>query len=148
MDERKKTAISNEEGCHEGEVTMEHKREETNGKQTENVIETDCPSIARERTKEKDDRMSGAVCYDDEIMMEFKQVETNEAAAAKTLESNEEISKEDVEIRRIIEERRTSPKEEKQRLTKWANTSKMYQGQGKSEKTVRNSTNIRRLQRD
>ena len=32
MDERNKTAISNEEACHEGEVTMEHKREETNGK--------------------------------------------------------------------------------------------------------------------
>ena len=42
MDKRKKTAISNEEACREGEVTMEHKREETNGKQTENVIETDC----------------------------------------------------------------------------------------------------------
>ena len=25
MDERRKTAIWNEEGCHEGEVTMEHK---------------------------------------------------------------------------------------------------------------------------
>ena len=41
MDERKKTATSNEEACHEGEVTMEDKREETNGKQTEKVIETD-----------------------------------------------------------------------------------------------------------
>ena len=42
MDERKKTAISNEEASHEGAVTVEHKREETNGKQTENVIETGC----------------------------------------------------------------------------------------------------------
>ena len=42
VDERKTTAISNEEDCHEGEATMEHKREETNGKQTENVIETGC----------------------------------------------------------------------------------------------------------
>ena len=42
-------------------------------------------------------------------MMEFKQEQTNEAAAAKkTLESNEEISKEDVEIGRLIEERRTT----------------------------------------
>ena len=49
---------------------------------------------------EKNDRLSGAVCYEDEIMMEFKKEETNEAAAAKkTLESNEEIPKEDVEIR-------------------------------------------------
>ena len=53
-----------------------------------------------------------------EIMMEFQRAETNEAAAAAktTLESNEEISKEDVEIRRLIEERRTTPNEEKQRL--------------------------------
>ena len=36
MDERKKTAISNEGACHDGEVTMEHKREEMNGKQNEN----------------------------------------------------------------------------------------------------------------
>ena len=42
MDERKKTAISNEETCREGEATMEYKREETNGKQTEKVIGTDC----------------------------------------------------------------------------------------------------------
>ena len=67
--------------------------------------------------KQKNDRLSGAVCYEDEIMMEFKQLETDEAAAAKkTLESNEEISKGDVEIRPLIEERRTTPKEEKQRL--------------------------------
>ena len=43
--------------------------------------------------------------------------ETDDAAAAKkTLEFNEVISKEDMEIRRLIEERRTTPKEEKQRL--------------------------------
>ena len=46
--------------------------------------------------KEKNDRLRGAVCYEDEIMMEFKQ--------------------EYVEIRRLIEERRSTPKEEKQRL--------------------------------
>ena len=43
MDEGEKTAISNEGACHEGEVTMERKREEMNGKQTENVINTGCP---------------------------------------------------------------------------------------------------------
>ena len=103
MDERKKTAISTDEACHEGEVTMEHKREETNGKQTENVIETDClveefPEFCTRTDenagsivvhvghdmdeKEKNDRLSGAVCYKDEIMMEFEQEETNEAATA------------------------------------------------------------------
>ena len=36
------SAISNEETCRDGEATMEYKREETNGKETENVIGTDC----------------------------------------------------------------------------------------------------------
>ena len=81
------------------------------------------------------DRFSGAVCYDDEIMMEFKQEETSEAVATKTLVSNEEISKEDVETRRFIEERRTTPKEEKQRHERSEQTNgKMHQGQEKSEK--------------
>ena len=35
MNERMTTAVSNEETCREGEATMEYKREETNGKQTE-----------------------------------------------------------------------------------------------------------------
>ena len=39
--------------------------------------------------KEENERLSGAVCYEDEIMMEFKQEDTSEAAAAiRTLESN------------------------------------------------------------
>ena len=44
--------------------------------------------------------------------------ETDDAAAAaeQMLGSNEVISKEDMEIRRFIEERRTTPKEGKQRL--------------------------------
>ena len=42
--------------------------------------------------------------------------EADEAAAAKENESNEEISKEDMEIRRLIEERSTTPKEETQHL--------------------------------
>ena len=46
MRERVKTAISNAEACHEGEVMMEHKREETNEKQTENVIVTERTSSA------------------------------------------------------------------------------------------------------
>ena len=43
--------------------------------------------------------------------------ETDDAAAKEQmLESNEVTSKEDMEIRRLIDERRTTPKEEKQRL--------------------------------
>ena len=37
------TASLNEETCREGEDTTEFKREDTNGGQTENVIETECP---------------------------------------------------------------------------------------------------------
>ena len=68
----------------------------------------------------------------------------DEAAAAKeTHESNEEMSQEDVELRRLIEERRTTPKEEK-RLKE---VSKQM-GQKKNEKTGRESMNTRRLARD
>ena len=42
MDKKEKTAISSEAVFHEGEVAMEHKREETNGEQTDYVTETDC----------------------------------------------------------------------------------------------------------
>ena len=103
MDERKTTAISVDEACHEGEATMERKREETNGKLTENVIETDClrAELPGHRTqaneeagsvvlhvghdmneKEKNDRLSGAVCFDDEIMMEFKQEEIKRSSSS------------------------------------------------------------------
>ena len=153
-------------------VFSEQKREETGGKQTENVIETDCPgeelhelctrtdeeagSIVLHvgydmNEKEKNDRLSGAVCYEDEIILESKQEETNEAAAAakKTLESNEEISEEDVEIRRLIEERRTTPKEEKQRLKEVSKQfKKCIKDKKKNEKTGRDSKNIPRLQSD
>ena len=51
-----------------------------------------------------------------------------------TLESNEEISKEDVEIRRLIEERRTTPKEEKQRLKEVSKHMKNASGTRKQRK--------------
>ena len=60
--------------------------------------------------KENNDRLSGAVCY-----QEFKQEETNEAA-------------EDVEIGRLVEERITAPKEEKQRLKEVSKQTKNASG--------------------
>ena len=48
--------------------------------------------------KEQTDIVSGAVCHEDDVVMEYKREEANEATAAKTLESNDAISKEDVEI--------------------------------------------------
>ena len=43
MDEKEKIAVSSEAVCQENKIAMEHKREETNGEQTVNVIETECP---------------------------------------------------------------------------------------------------------
>ena len=69
--------------------------------------------------------------------------QTKAAAAKEAHESSEEISKEDEEIRRLIEERRTTPKEDKQRLKEVNTHIRMHQGQKKSEKTERDSTNAR-----
>ena len=66
----------------------------------------------------------------------------------KHIESNEEISKEDVEIRRVIEERRTTPKEEKQRLNEVSKHIKNVSGTRKERKDGKNSANIWRLLRD
>ena len=63
---------------------------------------------------EQIDTVSGAVCHEEEIVMDYKREEA--AAAKNTLESNGATTKEDVEIRRLIEERRNTSKGEKQRL--------------------------------
>ena len=60
--------------------------------------------------------------------------EAGEAAAAEeTHESNEEISKEEAEIRRLIEERRNTLKEEKQRLKEVSKQIKNASGTQKKE---------------
>ena len=68
MDEKEKTAISSDAVCHEGEVTMEHKREETNGEQTDNVFETDCLGEKIEK-KNNDEKVRKA---DDEELPEHR----------------------------------------------------------------------------
>ena len=55
-----------------------------------------------------------------------------------------EISKEDVEIRRLIEERRSTPKEEKQRLQEVSKCEKMYQRQ----KRMKRQQDIQRILED
>ena len=71
------------------------------------------------------------------------------AAAAKEIhESDEDIPKEDLEIRRLIEERRTTPKEEKQRLKAVSKQLKNASGTENNEKTGSDSTNTRTLQRE
>ena len=136
MDERKKTAISNEEACREGEATLEYNREETNGKQTENMIETDCLGEELLEHCTRTDEEAGSIKLrvgHDMNEKEKNDEEADEAAAAKkSHESHEEISKEDVEIRRLIEERRTTPKEEKQRLKEVGKQKMMHQRQKKA----------------
>ena len=67
--------------------------------------------------------------------------DVGETAAAK---ETEETSKKDVEIRRLIEERRSTPKEEKQRDQMHQ---KLYQRQKKIAKTTSHPKDSRRLQR-
>ena len=61
MDENEKTVISSEAVCREGEVAMERKREETNGKQTENVIETDCSGEELPEHRTRTDEKAGSI---------------------------------------------------------------------------------------
>ena len=83
--------------------------------------------------KDMTDSVSGAFCYEEEITMACKREEANEAAAAKkTLESNDAVSKEDEKIRRLIEERRSTSKGEKQRLKFLSKPIEMHHGQEKS----------------
>ena len=79
---------------------------------------------------------------DDEVSEDGEE-EGGTAAARK----NDEISRKDAEIRRLIESRISTPKEEKQRV-KYLSKSikKMYQREEKTEKTTRNPKKSRRLQ--
>ena len=71
--------------------------------------------------------------------------EESETGAAK---ETEEISRKDAEIRRLIEERRCTPKEEKQRLKEVSKCiKKCIRDKKESEKTTSDPKNSRRLQR-
>ena len=80
-------------------------------------------------------------------MMEFKQEETDEAAAAeKTLESNEEISKEDVENLATYQGEKKHTQRGETTIEKVSK--QIVSGTRKERKDGRDSTNTRRLQRD
>ena len=85
MNERMTFVIPNEETCHEGEATIEHKREGTNENQTENVIETDCPGEEPlEQCVRADDEAGSVVLHVGHDMNEKEKndEETDDAAAA------------------------------------------------------------------
>ena len=129
---------TNEETGREGTDSTVSKREE----QTESVIETE--HIGEELLAQctRSDEEAGSVVLHVSGVMNEKEKgdeEADETAAANEIE--------EMEIRRLIEERRNTPKEEKQRLKEVSKRKKMYQGQKKNEKTARHPTNTRRLQR-
>ena len=73
-------------------------------------------------------------------MSEEKKTVGEEAGATAAANETEEVSKKKVEIRRLIEERRSTPKDEKQRLKEVSKCNKKYQRQ-KNEKTARHPKN-------
>ena len=92
--------------------STESKREEQN----ESVIETEhLGEVIPEQYMRSDEEAGSIVLQISSVVNEKEKYdeEADETAAAK---KTKEISKEDVEIRRLIEERRNTPKEEKQRL--------------------------------
>ena len=107
---------------------------ETNGKEVENNA-----------VRPKSDMDAEAI---DEVANTKYENENGAAAAKNILEVNDEVSNKDVEIRRLVEERINTSKGEKQRLKDLCKQKKMHQRQEKSEKTGRNSTDTRRLQRE
>ena len=112
MGERTKTTSTNEETSREGTDTTESKREEQN----ESVLETEHPAEELPAHCTHPDEEAGSIVLhvsSDINEKEKDDQEADETAAAKEIE---EISKDDVEIRRLIEQRRNTPKEEKQRL--------------------------------
>ena len=77
------------------------------------------------------DDEAGSVVLHVSTDMNEKEKDDEEAGETAAAKETEEISKEDVEIRRLIEERRSTPKEEKQRLKEVSKCKKMYQRQKK-----------------
>ena len=69
------------------------------------------------------------------------------ATASAAAKVSEDLSIKGAEILRLIEERRSTPKEEKQRLKEVSKSTKMYQRQKKNEKANGYPKNSRKLQR-
>ena len=89
MNERVTFVISNEEICPEGEATIEHKREGTNEKQTENVIETDClGDELLEQCVRADDEAGSILLHGHDMNEKEKNNEEADDAAAHRGEKN------------------------------------------------------------
>ena len=104
----------------------------------------------REKQCTRSDEEAGSVVLHVSSDMNEKDKDDEEADGTAAAKETEEISsKEDVEIRRLIEETRNTPEEEKQRLKEVSkcinDVSKTTKK--KNEKTTRHPTNTRRLLR-
>ena len=97
------------------EITMTNTTN-ANGEQTESVIETEHLDEELPAQCTRSDEEAGSIVLHVSTDMNENEKDDEEADEAAAAKETEEISKEDVEIRRLIEERRNTPKEEKQRL--------------------------------
>ena len=141
MGERTTTTSTNEETSREGTDSTESGRDE----QTENVIETDILGEKLPAHCTRSGEEAGSIVLHVSSDMNEKEKGDEEADETAAAKKNEEISKEDVEIRRLIEERRNTPKEEKQRLKEVNQCIKiMHQGQ----KLMKRQQDIQRILED
>ena len=119
-----------------------------NGEQTESVIETEHLDEELPAQCTRSDEEAGSFVLHVSSDMNEKEKDEEEAHETAAARETEEISKEDVGIRRLIEERRNTPKEEKQRLKEVRKCfKKRIRDKRKNEKTARHPTNTRRFQR-
>ena len=86
------------------------------------------------------DEEAGSIVLHVSSDMNEKEKDDEEASETAASKETEEISKEDVEIRRLIKERRNTPKEEKQRLKEVSKCKKSTRDK-KNEKTARHPQN-------
>ena len=112
MGKRRTNTSMNEEVSREGMDSTESKREEQN----EGVIETGYLGEELPAHCTRSDEEAGCIVLQVSSVVNEKEKNDEEADETAAAKKTEEISKEDVEIRRLIEERRNTPKEEEQRL--------------------------------
>ena len=114
--ERTTTTSTHEETGREATHSTESKRADTNGEQTESAIEPEHfdEELLAQFTRSDDE--AGSIVLHVSCDTNEKEKGDEEADETEAAIETEEISRKDVEIRRLIEERRNTPKEEKQRL--------------------------------
>ena len=123
---------------------------ETNGKEVENNAVRADDIDAEEMTDNKieERRSPSQERHGCKLSRKKHDNENGAAAAKKILEVNDEVSKEDVEIRRLTEERRNTSKGEKQRLKDLSKQIRKCIRDKKRTKRQEKENNTRRLQRN